>query len=227
MADLFSVESYSVTPFTFGKFPVRVIQRDGEPWFVAADVARALEYRDAEVAARHLKAHQKGVHPTGVPGQSLTVINESGLYRLVLRSRKPSAELFSDWVTGEVLPSIRKTGGYQQPVNMSKAMAAANEVAAQMQAVVFDAILNGTSNWQLQRLMVSFNVGRDGALTPRVDLIEHEAIVMTLAHLAKAIIEPGGMLPSNSELANLAAACNKRLAQRIEFADSRKALSNN
>lgn len=99
--------------FNFQSHPVRTVLRDGEPWFVATDVAEALGYRDAEVAARHLGAHQKGVHLIGVPGQKLTLINESGMYRLVLRSRKPEAVAFSDWVTGEVLPAIRKTGRYE------------------------------------------------------------------------------------------------------------------
>lgn len=112
MTNLSQSNFSTVTNFNFGAHAVRIVMRDGEPWFIASDVAKALEYRDAEVAARHLRVHQKGVHPTGVPGKTLTIINESGLYRLVLRSRKPSAEQFSDWVTGEVLPSIRKTGSY-------------------------------------------------------------------------------------------------------------------
>lgn len=105
--------------FNFNSHSVRVVMRDGEPWFVCSDVADALNYRDAEVAARHLGAHQKADTPircTSSNGteqaRTVTIINESGLYRLVLRSRKPEALAFSDWVTGEVLPSIRKTGGY-------------------------------------------------------------------------------------------------------------------
>lgn len=104
----------SVTPFNFGAHAVRVVLRDGEPWFVAADVADALGYRDAANAGRILADHQKGTHTMSTHGgeQRVIVVNESGLYRLVLRSRKPEAEKFSDWVTGEVLPAIRKTGGY-------------------------------------------------------------------------------------------------------------------
>lgn len=101
--------------FIFGAQPVRVILIDGEPWFVAKDVCATLGYRDAEKGTRNLGTHQKRVHPIGVPpsgNQRVTIINESGLHRLVLRSRKPEAAAFSDWVTGEVLPAIRKTGGY-------------------------------------------------------------------------------------------------------------------
>ena len=109
--------SAQITPFNFGTHAVRVVMRDGEPWFVASDVADALGYLTAKDAARNLGEHQKGGHILPTPGgeQRVTIINESGLYRLVLRSRKPEAEKFSDWVTGEVLPSIRKTGSYGQP----------------------------------------------------------------------------------------------------------------
>lgn len=112
--------------FNFQSHEVRVIDLNGKPWFVAADVARALNYRDAEVATRHLDDDEKVVHLLGVapskdsaiartPGgdQRVTIINESGLYALVLRSRKPEARKFAKWVTSEVLPSIRQTGGYQ------------------------------------------------------------------------------------------------------------------
>lgn len=116
------------TVFQFHTHEVRTIVKAGEPWFVASDVAKALDYRDAEVAARHLDDDEKAVHPIGVPskkgvisndtlggGQKMTVINESGLYALVLRSRKPEARKFAKWVTSEVLPAIRKTGSYSLP----------------------------------------------------------------------------------------------------------------
>lgn len=119
MADLFSGASAQPTPsvFNFGAHAVRIVVRNGEPWFVAADVAAALGYLTAKDAARNLSEHQKGGHilPTLGGEQRVTIINESGLYRLVLRSRKPAAEQFSDWVTGEVLPSIRKSGRYEKP----------------------------------------------------------------------------------------------------------------
>ncbi|EWG13407.1 prophage antirepressor [Xylella fastidiosa Mul-MD] len=104
----------SIIPFDFHSHAVRVVMRDGNPWFVATDVAVALGYRDAANAARHVGAHQKGTHivSTIKGNQSLTIVSEGGLYRLVLRSRRAEAVAFSDWVTDEVLPSIRKTGGY-------------------------------------------------------------------------------------------------------------------
>ncbi|AIC09989.1 BRO-N domain-containing protein [Xylella fastidiosa] len=104
----------SIIPFDFHSHVVRVVMRDGNPWFIATDVAVALGYRDAANAARHVGLHQKGTHivSTIKGNQELTIVSEGGLYRLVLRSRKPEAVAFSDWVTDEVLPSIRKTGSY-------------------------------------------------------------------------------------------------------------------
>lgn len=107
----------SVSPFNFGTHAVRVVMQDGAPWFICADVAQVLGYRDASNAGRVLDDDEKGAHNVSTPGgdQKLTIINESGLYALVLRSRKPEARKFAKWVTSEVLPAIRKTGGYELP----------------------------------------------------------------------------------------------------------------
>ena len=94
----------------FGQMRTTVI--DGEPWFVAVDVCRALEID--RTASRRLDDDEKGVCSTHTPGglQDVTIINEPGLYTLVLGSRKPEAKAFKRWITHEVLPSIRKTGAY-------------------------------------------------------------------------------------------------------------------
>lgn len=107
------MQTAKVIPFQFKSTEVRTLEIDSQVWFVAGDVAKALDYRDAEVATRHLDDDEKGVHPIGVPPQPVTVINESGLYALILKSRKPEAVPFRKWVTGEVLPAIRKTGRYE------------------------------------------------------------------------------------------------------------------
>ena len=109
----------AITPFNFNNSEIRLIVRAGEPWFITADVARVLGYRDASNAGRVLDDDEKGTHIVSTPGgdQKLTVINESGLYALVLRSRKPEARKFAKWVTSEVLPAIRKTGKYERPHN--------------------------------------------------------------------------------------------------------------
>lgn len=102
--------------FSFDKsFSVRVVMRDGDPWFVAADVLAALSLD--RKALERLDADEKGVSSIHTLGgdQDMTIINESGLYSLILGSRKPEAKKFKKWVTSEVLPSIRKTGSYQIP----------------------------------------------------------------------------------------------------------------
>lgn len=94
---------------------VRTVMIDGEPWFVAADVTGILGYRNNRKAvADHVDDEDKGVTKCYTPGgqQNLTVINESGLYSLILSSRLPNAKRFKHWITSEVLPSLRKTGGY-------------------------------------------------------------------------------------------------------------------
>ncbi len=92
--------------------------RDGEPWFVAADVCDALELRDTSNVVARLDDDERGTHTVRTPSgdQEMLIINESGLYSLVLTSRKPEAKKFKKWVTGTVLPEIRKTGSYGKPV---------------------------------------------------------------------------------------------------------------
>lgn len=95
---------------------VRTVTRDGEVWFIARDVAEALGYANASDAiSKHVDREDKGVAKCDTPGgtQELTVINESGLYSLILSSKLGSAKRFKRWVTSEVLPVIRKTGSYE------------------------------------------------------------------------------------------------------------------
>lgn len=94
---------------------IRAVEKDGEPWFSGKDVAVALGYSNPLKAIRdHVDNEDRGMNETFTPGgkQFIAVINESGLYSLILSSKLPSAKQFKRWVTSEVLPSIRKTGGY-------------------------------------------------------------------------------------------------------------------
>lgn len=93
---------------------IRTVVRNGTPWFVASDVTDVLEISRTHDAVRGLDDDEKGTEIIRTPGgdQWVTVINESGLYSLVLRSRKPQAKTFKKWVTSEVIPSIRMTGSY-------------------------------------------------------------------------------------------------------------------
>lgn len=105
-----------IKTFTNKEFgTVRTIVKDGEPWFVGKDVAEILGYKETAKAIRtHICAEDKGVSVLDTPGgqQKITLINESGLYSLILGSKLPKAKTFKCWVTSEVLPTIRKTGGY-------------------------------------------------------------------------------------------------------------------
>lgn len=91
---------------------IRTTIQNGEPWFVAADVCKALDIDKRQT--RRLDDDEKGVRSTHTPGgnQDMTIVNEAGLYSLVLGSRKPEAKAFKRWITHEVLPTIRRTGGY-------------------------------------------------------------------------------------------------------------------
>lgn len=93
---------------------VRTVQKDGEPWFVAADVCRALEVGNSRQAITRLDEDEKGVISTDTLGgrQEMSIVNEPGLYSLVLGSRKPEAKSFKRWITHEVIPSIRRHGAY-------------------------------------------------------------------------------------------------------------------
>lgn len=91
---------------------VRVVMQDGEPWFVAADVCKILEHSNPTVAMNSLESFEKAKLNLGLQGGDTNIISESGFYTLVLRSRKRIAQPFRIWVTSEVLPTIRKTGGY-------------------------------------------------------------------------------------------------------------------
>ncbi|MEH6347769.1 MAG: BRO family protein [Bermanella sp.] len=108
----------NIIPFDFNTHPVRVINNDaGDPWFVAKDVAEILGYSDAHKMINRLDEDEKSnrqVGGLGSPsgGRGTTLINESGLYTVILGSQKLQAKPFKRWVTHDVLPSIRKTGVY-------------------------------------------------------------------------------------------------------------------
>lgn len=96
---------------------VRVVERNGEPWFVAVDVCRVLGLDDTGRAVSRLDDDELTRIKIGSGGQmrEAYAVNESGLYALVLGSRKPEAKAFKRWVTHEVLPAIRRTGRYEAP----------------------------------------------------------------------------------------------------------------
>lgn len=96
----------------FGK--VRTLNLNGEPWFVAADVCKALELGNPSMTVERLDDDEKGISTIDTLGgkQRMAIINEPGLYSLVITSRKPEAKAFKRWITHEVIPAIRKHGVY-------------------------------------------------------------------------------------------------------------------
>ena len=102
---------------------LRTLIKDGEPWFVAKDLCEVLELGDVSKALSRLDDDEKGTNSILTPGgiQEMLVVNEPGLYSLILGSRKPEAKAFKRWITHEVIPSIRKTGSYQvQPMTQAE-----------------------------------------------------------------------------------------------------------
>ena len=116
-----STATSNVIPFRFGKQQVRTLLIDDQPWFVVNDVSAALQYSEASAMTRHLDDDEKGLSIVQTLGgdQEMLVINESGLYSAILRSRKVEAKRFKKWVTAEVLPAIRKHGQYEDQGKMT------------------------------------------------------------------------------------------------------------
>ena len=121
--------------FNYEGQKVRTVIIDGEPWFVARDVCNVLELVKVDRAVAGLDEDEKGTHTVSTPGgkQRMTVINESGVYALIMISRKPEAKTFKKWVTQEVLPSIRKTGVYGMPDAVKEYLA----MSVEDQAIAF------------------------------------------------------------------------------------------
>ena len=123
---------------------VRTLQIEGKPYFVATDVATALGYSNPRKAIKdHCKGVTKRDTPTSSGTQSMSYINEGDLYRLIMKSKLPSAERFEKWVMEEVLPSIRKNGGYiagQETLSddelMAKALLVAQNKIAERDSII-------------------------------------------------------------------------------------------
>lgn len=134
--------SAEIIPFQFeaSSSSVRVIEIDGEPWFVAKDVLLALEYSESSGIARvvdHVPQEWKGVNPINTLGgsQELIFLSEHGLYFFVSRSDKPKALPFQKWLAGDVLPTLRKRGYYGdlKPVEMLRFHTALSRTVRQLE----------------------------------------------------------------------------------------------
>lgn len=154
----------SLVPFDFDGQPIRTITIDTEPWFVVRDVCQILGIGNPSQAISYLDEDEKGVITNETLGgpQQVGIVNESGLYSLILRSRKPEAKAFKKWITSVLLPTIRKTGSYQAPQSREEVMAlglrAAHELIEEKEqriaelepkARTFDTFLNSTGDYSV------------------------------------------------------------------------------
>ena len=134
--------STDLTTYGFHGQSVRVVTDEhGDSWFIATDVARILGYGDATHLTRRLDEDEKGLRPVETPGgiQRLAVITEPGLYAAILGSQVEGARAFKRWVTHELIPQVRRTGGYSMPTDFPsalRALAAEHENRAALEAKV-------------------------------------------------------------------------------------------
>jgi prophage antirepressor-like protein len=149
---------------------LRTIEKEGDIWFVAKDVADMLGYSDTEKMIRRLDDDEKLTSHFGMSGQSreMIIINESGLYSSILGSKKPEAKTFKRWVTCEVLPQIRKTGGYI-PINEEMSdediLIKANEIMLRT-VEKKNAIIA-----EQQRVKAHITAGREGSLFSKTGVL--------------------------------------------------------
>lgn len=145
---------------------IRTVMQEGEPWFVAKDVCDVLELGNSRQALTRLDEDEKGVISTDTLGgsQEMSIVNEPGLYTLILGSRKPEAKAFKRWVTHEVLPAIRKTGRYAAPGTMTNALAELHSAMDLMQDLLADMKQTIPKRSSLDRALAA---QAEGALEPR------------------------------------------------------------
>lgn len=108
--------------WNYDNLEIRTIEKDGEPWWVLSDVCKVLELSNPSKVAQRLDVDERSNFELGRQGTAI-IINESGLYSVILRSDKPEAKPFRKWVTSEVLPSIRKHGAYMTENTLEQAIA--------------------------------------------------------------------------------------------------------
>lgn len=107
--------------FVFGNYQIRVVQVENEPWFVANDVCKVLEIKNTTQAIQRLEVDERSMFNIGRQGE-VNIVNEYGLYSLILASRKVEAKKFKRWITHEVIPSIRKQGAYLTPETLEQVL---------------------------------------------------------------------------------------------------------
>lgn len=170
---------------------LRIIKDEqGEPWFVASDIAKALGYRDAANLTRRLDDDEKGTHSVSTPSgnQQMTVITEAGLYTAILGSKIPEAKAFKRWITHEVLPTIRRDGGY---------MVAKDETPEETMARAF---IIAQSTIERQKARISQQASQIEEMTPKAlfaDAVAASDGTCLVGELAKMLTQAGFTVGQN------------------------------
>lgn len=169
----------NIIPFFYNAKQVRTIIKDGEPWFVVKDVCEILEINNPNMAAARLdddEVSQTEVIDNLGRKQMTNIVNEPGLYNLILRSDKPEAKRFKRWITHEVIPSIRKHGAYMTPETIEKVLSdpdtiirLATELKKERQrrlelepkAEAYDAFMDGSNLQAMNEVAKSLGIGRN------------------------------------------------------------------
>ena len=207
-----------VQVFEFSNTTVRTINQGGEPWFVLRDVCEVLEIGNPSDAARRLDDDEKGVDTIDTLGgeQQVTIINESGLYSLILTSRKPEAKRFKKWVTSEVLPQIRKTGSYALEAPQAKDPVLAAHIAA---LVELDKIKQNQEKIEREQLRITQETEQT---KKRLDQIETAHDHFTIAGYFKYCLGRSVDIGISSKIGKRASRlCRKRGVQMGEIPDPR------
>ncbi len=163
---------------------IQAVEMDGEPWFVAATVAKALGYRMASDMTRRLDDDEKGTRSVRTPGgeQSMNVISEPGLYSAILGSKLQSAKAFKRWVTHDVIPSIRRHGMYATPQAAEAMLADPDVMISALQAL------------KAERAKVAELSAANAELAPKAlfaDAVEASSTSILVGELAKILKQNG------------------------------------
>lgn len=171
-----------LTVFNFDSNEIRTVDLDGQVWFVASDIAETLDYKDTEAMTRRLDDDEKqNLQIVGFGNRGATIISESGMYTAVLGSTKPEAKRFKKWVTSEVLPSIRKHGGYHVDKDMQLVIEMRQNFQEAKEAGLTEEHLLKSVLMPLQALLGE----RVARLLPKVYMNQDIATLTTSHQLAK------------------------------------------
>lgn len=194
--------------FKYEGSQVRTVQRNGDPWFIVRDVCAVLEITNSRDAVNRLDDDEKGVVLTDTPGgaQNMQVVNESGLYDLILGSRKKEAKQFKRWVKHEVLPSIRKHGAYMSPETIEKTLTDPDFIIGLANTIKEERATRLAAEAQIEadRPMVLFaeslQVSEDSILVADLaKLLKQNGMEIGEVRLFKMLREEGYLIKSGSE----------------------------